>query len=119
MPGLRRTSGRCAVPSRVGATECQIVDLHRLLPRIRSDAQVRAQEHGRSQKFFGELDAWLNAHAREGSLKKLPFEICFALWLGPAEVFTRYWVLGPRDEKQIKAAEVTLAAAAWDALRRL
>jgi len=69
------------------------------------------------QKFFDELDSWMRVHAKKHAVRKLPFDVFWALWLGPAEVFTRWWVLSEREVKALRRAQAILPAAAWDGLR--
>ncbi len=69
------------------------------------------------KKFFSQLDDWLKLQAEKKAVRSLTFETYLALWQGPAEMFTRYWLVGPRDEKQLERAEATLADAAWQSLR--
>jgi DNA polymerase III psi subunit len=42
--------------------------------------------------------------------------ITAALWLGPAQEYTRYWIAGG-DEQMPQEAVETFASAAWAALR--
>jgi AcrR family transcriptional regulator len=69
------------------------------------------------KRFFGELEAWLNAHAEKHAVRRLPFDVTWALWLGPAEVFTRWWVLSAREVPAMRRAERVLPASAWETLR--
>jgi AcrR family transcriptional regulator len=80
-------------------------------------AQLSEQQaHGLNRTFFAEVTKWLGGHARE--LRQLPSQICYALWMGPANEFTRWWLLeSDRDLNRIKRAENLLAHAAWEALR--
>jgi AcrR family transcriptional regulator len=76
------------------------------------------QINGLLRKFFDQLGDWLRVEAEEKAVRSLTFDTYWALWQGPAEMFTRYWLVGPRDEMQLKRAEATLADAAWKSLRR-
>ena len=78
--------------------------------------------------FHAQCFGWLNRHAAEGRLRKLaPLEY-LALWMGPANVMSRTWILNVEKhwawmtEDQLQpealiAAEKNLADAAWAALR--
>lgn len=69
------------------------------------------------RKFFDQMDDWLKVEAEKKAVRSLTFDMYWALWQGPAEMFTRYWLVGPRDETQLKRAEATLVHAAWMSLR--
>jgi len=69
------------------------------------------------KRFFGQLESWLNAHAEKHAVRRSPFDVTWALWLGPAEVFTRWWVLSERDVQAMRRAEKVLPASAWETLR--
>ncbi len=76
-----------------------------------------AQINDLLSNFFHQLDDWLKVEAEKKAVRSLTFDVSLALWQGPAEMFTRYWLVGPRDEKQLNRAEATLADAAWESLR--
>lgn len=67
-------------------------------------------------RFFDALDAWLNAHAEAGRLRRLPRAITPAIWIGPSAEFARHWLSGQRWEAQLRSVREPLADAAWRAL---
>jgi AcrR family transcriptional regulator len=66
--------------------------------------------------FFAAVGDWWRPHHTYGVLRPMHVSITAALWLGPAQEFTRYWVAGP-DVKMPRGAADTFADAAWAALR--
>ena len=86
-------------------------------PEVSEASESRAQEL--NQAFFEQTGAWLIPHVREGRVRRLSSDLYYALWMGPADEFTRLWLLGPRprDLRQLARAEDVLARAAWENLR--
>ena len=86
-------------------------------PEVSEASESRAQEL--NQAFFEKTRAWLVQHVRDGSVRRLSPDLYYALWMGPADEFTRLWLLGPRprDLKQLAKAEDVLGRAAWENLR--
>jgi AcrR family transcriptional regulator len=85
-------------------------------PEVTTISEARAQQV--NQTFYEELSKWLRPHFEAGEIKKLPADIYFALWMGPATEFTRLWLMGSdRDPRRIARAENVLASAGWAALR--
>jgi AcrR family transcriptional regulator len=80
--------------------------------RPREDAELRA--HNRA--FFAEATAWWEQHVRAGALRSLPFDLIHALWLGPAQEYTRHWLAGRAERVPASVAD-TLADAAWQTLK--
>jgi AcrR family transcriptional regulator len=80
--------------------------------RPRAHATLR----NRNQRFFAEAMAWWQTHIHYGALRDLPFELIAALWLGPANEYTRHWVAGRARRVPAAAADV-LADAAWLTLK--
>ena len=80
--------------------------------RPADDAALRE----RNRWFFAEAMAWWSAHVHYGELRELPFELIDALWLGPAQEYTRQWVAG-RSKRVPLAIADTLADAAWLTLK--
>ncbi|HTZ86375.1 MAG TPA: helix-turn-helix domain-containing protein [Solirubrobacteraceae bacterium] len=80
--------------------------------RPAADADLRE----RNRRFFAQATSWWEAHAHYGVLRELPFELINALWLGPAQEYTRHWLAG-RGKRVPLAASDALADAAWRSLR--
>ena len=70
----------------------------------------------RNQRFFAEAMAWWQTHVHYGTLRDLPFDMIAALWLGPANEYTRHWVAGRAPRVPGADADV-LADAAWLTLK--
>jgi AcrR family transcriptional regulator len=70
----------------------------------------------RNRPFFAETMAWWRTHVHYGSLRDLPFDVIQALWIGPAQEYTRHWLAGRARRTPPAVAEV-LADAAWHALK--
>ena len=83
-------------------------------PEVAAASEARAQELNRV--FFGEVGRWLRRQAERGHIRRLPPQVYYALWMGPAEVFTRLW-LADQSPAGLREAEASLPAAAWEALR--
>ncbi|MGH2866041.1 MAG: TetR/AcrR family transcriptional regulator [Solirubrobacteraceae bacterium] len=74
----------------------------------------RLQELNR--RFFTEVMSWWQTHVHYGALRELPLDLIHALWLGPAQEYTRHWLSG--DVKRIPRTTVgVLGDAAWNALK--
>lgn len=75
---------------------------------------VRDSESNR--EFLTSVARWWRTHARYGVVRDLEFDVLYALWLGPAQEYSRQWLGGSvRTAPADVAAE--LAAAAWASLR--
>lgn len=61
------------------------------------------------------VGTWLSQQADRGRLIPRPFELTHALWLGPAQEFTRHWLRGRTTMAPVDAA-AALADGAWRAL---
>jgi AcrR family transcriptional regulator len=70
----------------------------------------------RNRRFFTEATAWWETHVHYGVLRSLPFDLINALWLGPAQEYTRHWVAG-RGRRVPTAVAGVLADAAWQTLK--
>ncbi|MFI5778373.1 TetR/AcrR family transcriptional regulator [Nocardia sp. NPDC051570] len=75
---------------------------------------IRESESNR--EFLRNGWRWWRTHAGYGAVRDLPFDLVYALWLGPAQEYSRHWLSGemvtaPDDVTQV------LAEAAWQALR--
>lgn len=69
-----------------------------------------------NRDFFAAVRYWWRPHHTYGVLRPMRLGITAALWLGPAQEFSRYWIAGgdtamPRDTVD------TFASAAWAVLR--
>jgi AcrR family transcriptional regulator len=64
---------------------------------------------------FRATAAWLDEQVAAGSIRPIPFDLFFAVLIGPAQEFCRYWLRG-RMRTSLRTAERELAAAAWRAL---
>jgi AcrR family transcriptional regulator len=69
-----------------------------------------------NRQFFGEVMAWWRTHAHYGAVKSLPLELIHALWLGPAQEYTRHWFAGHANRPPAAVGAV-LEDAAWNALK--
>ena len=69
-----------------------------------------------NREFFREVMAWWRTHAHYGAVKPLPLELIHALWLGPAQAYTRHW-LGGQTTRSPAAVGGALEDAAWNALK--
>jgi len=91
-------------------------------------AEIAGGEEARlKQEFEGRLADWLSERVATGELRELPYELSFALWLGPASQLVRAAIepsghSTPPEPDALVAhlahAERVLADAAWEALRR-
>jgi AcrR family transcriptional regulator len=70
----------------------------------------------KNRDFFAAIRDWWRPHHTYGALRAIQPGITAALWLGPAQEYTRYWIAGglPDMPQEVVA---TFAAAAWAALR--
>ncbi|WP_280329052.1 TetR/AcrR family transcriptional regulator [Nocardia wallacei] len=69
-----------------------------------------------NREFLRNVARWWRTHANYGVVRTLEFDLLYALWLGPAQEYSRHWLGG---EIRTAPAEVApeLARAAWQALR--
>ncbi len=69
-----------------------------------------------NRAFFADIRDWWRPHHHYGALRPMQPEVTAALWFGPAQEFSRYWIAG--DEPRMPRGVVkTFADAAWKALR--
>jgi AcrR family transcriptional regulator len=69
-----------------------------------------------NRSFFAAVRDWWRPHHTYGALRPMQAGITAALWFGPAQEFSRYWIAG--DEPRMPRGVVkTFADAAWKALR--
>jgi AcrR family transcriptional regulator len=69
-----------------------------------------------NRPFFAEVRSWWDTHVHYGALRPLPLEVMNALWIGPAQEYTRHWLAGQVKRVPRAVADV-LADAAWNALK--
>ena len=69
-----------------------------------------------NRPFFTEVSSWWDTHVHYGAVRPLPLDLTIALWIGPAQEYTRHWLSGQVRRMPRAGAEV-LADAAWDALK--
>jgi AcrR family transcriptional regulator len=69
-----------------------------------------------NQAFFSECSRWLSGHIRSGEIRKVPSDLYYALWIGPAHELARQ-LLSRRVKTPWKQAADLLAEAAWTSLR--
>ncbi|VEG44288.1 transcriptional regulator [Mycolicibacterium flavescens] len=80
-------------------------------PRLDS-AELRAH----NDAFFAAIKDWWRPHHGYGALQPMRAGVTAALWLGPAQEYSRYWIAGAA--KRIPPGTIeTFADAAWKALR--
>jgi len=68
-----------------------------------------------NRRFFLEVEGWLHEH---GWRESVPLPVVLALWVGPAQEFSRQRLAQDDDLPVLEAAE-GLSAGAWAALRPL
>jgi AcrR family transcriptional regulator len=69
-----------------------------------------------NRNFFAAVRDWWRPHHTYGMLRPMRLGITAALWLGPAQEFSRYWIAGG-EAKLPRTAVETFANAAWAVLR--
>jgi AcrR family transcriptional regulator len=69
-----------------------------------------------NRPFFAEIRSWWKTHVHYGALRPLPLEVINALWIGPAQEYTRHWLSG-RVRRVPRTVGDVLAEAAWNALK--
>jgi len=86
-------------------------------PEVAQASEARAQEFNRT--FLEQAGAWLMAQVKAGKVRKLSPSLYHALWMGPSDEYTRWWLLGPRprDARQLAKVEELLAKTAWENLK--
>ncbi|MDG5481823.1 TetR/AcrR family transcriptional regulator [Mycolicibacterium gadium] len=93
------------------------VTAHRGEAALLLGSRLDSDELGHSNSvFFAAVRDWWRPHQAYGALGPLDIAITAALWLGPAQEFSRYWVAGSAA-KLPRGAVDTFADAAWTALR--
>ncbi|MGZ5396770.1 MAG: TetR/AcrR family transcriptional regulator [Mycobacterium sp.] len=93
------------------------VTAHRGEATLLLGSRLDSEELRRSNSvFFAAVRDWWRPHQTYGALGPLDIGITAALWLGPAQEFSRYWVAGSAA-KLPRGAVATFADAAWAVLR--
>jgi AcrR family transcriptional regulator len=69
-----------------------------------------------NRDFFAAVRDWWRPHHTYGVLRPMRLGITSALWLGPAQEYSRYWLAGA-DATMPRDAARTFATAAWAVLR--
>jgi AcrR family transcriptional regulator len=69
-----------------------------------------------NREFFAAMRDWWCPHHSYGALRPIQPGITTALWFGPAQEFSRYWIAGEAP-RMPRGAIKTFADAAWMALR--
>lgn len=69
-----------------------------------------------NRRFFADVFTWVRPHLEAGEVRRLPVDVAYVLWIGPAQEYARNWLGGRAPTGPERAAPV-LADAAWDALR--
>ena len=69
-----------------------------------------------NRAFFAAVRDWWRPHQTYGALRPMLAGVTAALWFGPAQEFSRYWIAG--DEPRMPRGVIkTFADAAWMVLR--
>lgn len=80
------------------------------------DRRDSVQLRDTNREFFAAVRDWWRPHHSYGALRPMQTGITAALWFGPAQEFSRYWIAG--DELKMPRGVIkTFADAAWMALR--
>ncbi|WP_102142786.1 TetR/AcrR family transcriptional regulator [Mycobacterium hubeiense] len=79
--------------------------------RLDSDALRQS-----NREFFAAVGDWWRPHHTYGMLRPMQPGVTAALWLGPAQEFSRYW-LSHGETKLARSTVETFADAAWATLR--
>jgi AcrR family transcriptional regulator len=69
-----------------------------------------------NRRFSEEVLTWWETHVHYGAVRALPLDLIYALWIGPAQEYTRHWLAGHAKRVPRSVADV-LAEAAWNALK--
>jgi AcrR family transcriptional regulator len=68
-----------------------------------------------NRRAFRATAGWLDEQVAAGRIRPIPFDLFYAVLIGPAQEFCRHWLEG-RLRTSMRMAERELAAAAWGAL---
>lgn len=66
--------------------------------------------------FFAAVRDWWRPHHNYGALQPMQSGVTAALWFGPAQEFSRYWIAGA-ESRMPRGVVKTFADAAWKTLR--
>ncbi|MHC9291357.1 TetR/AcrR family transcriptional regulator [Mycobacterium sp. LTG2003] len=92
------------------------VDAHRGEARLLlGDRLDSAELRAANRDFFAAVRDWWRPHHTYGALVRMQPGVTAALWLGPAQEYSRYWVAGDLADMDTAVIE-TFADAAWNAL---
>jgi AcrR family transcriptional regulator len=69
-----------------------------------------------NRDFFSAVRDWWRPHHTYGALRPMRLGVTAALWLGPAQEYSRYWIVSGEVKMPGDAVE-TFGAAAWTVLR--
>jgi AcrR family transcriptional regulator len=69
-----------------------------------------------NREFFAAVRDWWRPHHTYGVLRPMRLGVTAALWLGPAQEYSLYWITG-EEAKMPRDAGQTFASAAWAVLR--
>lgn len=69
-----------------------------------------------NRDFFGTCSRWLSRHIQSGEIRKVPPDLYFALWIGPAHEFARQLLAGRVRTPWRRAADL-LGESAWAVVR--
>jgi AcrR family transcriptional regulator len=72
--------------------------------------------HNSNRDFFAAIGDWWRPHHTYGALRPMRVGVTAALWLGPAQEYSRHWVAGGEAKMAPDVVE-TFATAAWEVLR--
>lgn len=78
-------------------------------------ATTQAEVRALNEAFAARVMAWIAPHVERGAVHALPPELYFAILVGPAQVFTRFW-LGGGVRVSMAQAIRSLGDAAWAGL---
>jgi AcrR family transcriptional regulator len=93
-----------------------VVDNRSEAALLLGDRLDSAELRDRNREFFAAVRDWWRPHHSYGALRPMQGGITAALWFGPAQEFSRYWIAG--DEPRMpRGVAKTFADAAWKALR--
>jgi AcrR family transcriptional regulator len=76
----------------------------------------RPELRAMNRQFFREVRTWWQTHVHYGALRALPLDLIHAVWIGPAQEYSRHWLSG-QPKRLPRAVADELADAAWNALK--